>query len=804
MSNLGSVVKLAKPTAETDRKSSLNALPLPHAFQAQAVEQISAALSEAIAAIDAGLLAYADSGCTRDEQNLALQARGELLDHQQAVLAEVRLQLHEGFKQLSTGCLSPAQSGPLTFSGEWSLVDEADYELDLLIADIGRSIRSAAADALSPLTPTVLAQYLHQGCRVFDRESGVQSYILRQMEQHFADAIQSRYIELNDFLVERGVMPALPKVVAKPKKQENFDGRNMRSGTSQAHGDVPMVPLTDALASALAAMPGNGAGSAIGGQYNLHSFIAGHEQELLNALQRLLVINSTAPLTGGASLAAGIDPLTPVRTADASPLVTAGNLGQQFLDSLNVLQSGETEGAIETLGELDVESLRSGRANILHQIKTTDLGAAMGHYDVMTVDIVAMLFDHVFDDPAIPSAMKALIGRLQIPVLKVAMLDTRFFARKQHPARRLLHVLSQAALDWRVEDGEDKLFKQIAGAVDRIVHDFDENVALFESELVALEAYMASSAECAAEESAEKAHDLAKAERHELAQAMASQLIEERCCSPDLNPLLIEFLREQWHPVLVSAAANDQDADSEWRAVVGIMDDLLWSVAPKSGADSRAKLVNMLPGLLRSLGEHVDAVGIAPAKRDAFIASLVKIHTAAIRNGIKPSAPAVEVVAAPELTSAAETLPSVVMAPLPEVEVTEAEAGPLADLPPIPERLPGSSLTEAAFDLSSVRWDEGISKYQRYEDVVASQLRRGVWVMFTDESGEQMNARLTWVSPRRSRFLFTNRQGKNSIEFTLQALLERFRNETAAFVDAAPSVERAVNDMLERVQLMTA
>ena len=36
-------------------------------------------------------------------------------------------------------------------------------------------------------------------------------------------------------------------------------------------------------------------------------------------------------------------------------------------------------------------------------------------------------------------AMRALIGRLQIPILKVAILDKRFFSNRSHPARKLLN-----------------------------------------------------------------------------------------------------------------------------------------------------------------------------------------------------------------------------------------------------------------------------------------------------------------------------------------------------------------------------
>ena len=81
------------------------------------------------------------------------------------------------------------------------------------------------------------------------------------------------------------------------------------------------------------------------------------------------------------------------------------------------------------------------------------LVARDNHVDAFTIDIVAMLFDYIFDDRTIPDKLKALIGRLQIPVLKVAMLDKQFFSKKSHPARRLLDEIAAASIGWS-EEGE--------------------------------------------------------------------------------------------------------------------------------------------------------------------------------------------------------------------------------------------------------------------------------------------------------------------------------------------------------------
>jgi hypothetical protein len=83
---------------------------------------------------------------------------------------------------------------------------------------------------------------------------------------------------------------------------------------------------------------------------------------------------------------------------------------------------------------------------VLRELKSSSFGAGLQQMDATTLDIVSMLFDQLFDDPEIPVGLKGLIGRLQIPMLKVAIADKSFFARKTHPARHLLDTLGDVAV----------------------------------------------------------------------------------------------------------------------------------------------------------------------------------------------------------------------------------------------------------------------------------------------------------------------------------------------------------------------
>lgn len=129
----------------------------------------------------------------------------------------------------------------------------------------------------------------------------------------------------------------------------------------------------------------------------------------------------------------------------------------------------------------------------LKQALLVDIGAQSGgaitkqvsQVDEKTIDLIEMLFDAIVADDSIPDPVTNLLLRLQIPVIKAAMIDENFFVSSDHPCKTTLNII--AHLGRGIIDRNDELFIQLETVTDEILNDFDIDLDTFESAVEALE-----------------------------------------------------------------------------------------------------------------------------------------------------------------------------------------------------------------------------------------------------------------------------------------------------------------------------
>ncbi|WP_432720590.1 DUF1631 family protein [Jeongeupia wiesaeckerbachi] len=598
-----------------------------------------------------------------------------------------------------------------------SLVANDEYEASLTLSSVTNAMQQKGGDTLTqleqrlatllperddssgPLSPKAICEAFLSACQQLESGLAARLVALRTFETELSGRVAGVYQQLNQYLIQQNVaLPALTR----------------RASASRVRGPGPAQEGGDDAVGAqnYAAAAGEGAHVGGGGYPGETAAASLLRPELIAHLNQLFS-NGGAPVSQ-----------RPVRPDWFN-----------FLDHLQQDSFGTSQ---DVLAQPE---------NLLALLRGSRWTQDLDRVDTMTVELVTLLFDRLFDDTRLPTAAKGLLSRLQVPALKAAMLDNGFFSDKSHPARRLIDRIAEASLEWQNEPSEDDArLHKFAELIGEVAHTFSDDASVFQTALDSLNNWLEAESSALDASISEQAEALLAGEISELAQATVQALIEQRL-QPGHPPVVSGFIHEQWRAALVAAYDTNGEAAPLFVERLAVVDDLLWSVAPKVRPEDRLQLVNTLPALLARLEKGMRDTDVADEVRKAFFAELVQLHASAIRQGLKlaltavaPAQPAAEAIQAPVVPAAARldvVLP--VRAAAPEIEYITDEAIE-----------PDHESDDQAELVTPVETDSAHSALPS----------RGDWVEWLDGDAAPRRLRVGWISPQGSRFLLTSRTDK--------------------------------------------
>jgi len=461
---------------------------------------------------------------------------------------------------------------------------------------------------------------------------------------------------------------------------------------------------------------------------------------------------------------------TPSGYVPGAPIMSSAMLGE----GLARLQAGET--GFDLGGAMiQFSGIPEGKHNVLRDLQESPIGQRVNQLEMMTIELVAMLFDFIFDTRDLPDGIKALLARLQIPVLKAAMLDGAFFAKKSHPSRLLVNALAAAGLGWSPVMGQDDpLYRKIDAIVHRVLDGFSDDLAIFDELREDLERFLAEEERAAEANIVTTADEINHRDRQQIATVVARSEVERRVETYPIPNFLAEFLRTKWQATLEHAHLHEGEDSEAWSQAVATLEDLVWSVQPKRATEDRRHLVALLPSLLKRLSAGLHSVPWPPDERERFMSNLVEAHAAAVKR-----------------TLTAVTLPTAGVA---EQAKAEAEIAKAAGDEVAAAKAEQLAVAMAPAEPAPPPEEPEIIDDQYLE--IAQSLERGMWIEFEAEDGQLAFAKLAWISPLRGTYLFTNRQGQKALSMTAEELAGRFREDRARLVEAEPLIDRAFGSVI--------
>jgi exonuclease VII small subunit len=684
--------------------------------QELALGRLEKSLSAMLDKADEALWGLANATAERDARDLFFKAKDRIHAQRKVLEEQFRGNYLSEFATRSQRSKKPADefSKYDLSSLELNLVAEDDLDETLKTNEMAAKLRRYCDDELAaldqrvgvligdatlqgeanPFSPQAICAAFRHACKHVEPELKVRMVFHKLFDDHVLDDIRSIYKDLNALLVQRSI---LPKIRYGVQRAGGISPR-AAAGIAAAAAQAGNMPLANAAAAAAAA----GIGDAYGGGAQ------GGEQDFFAMLQGLMGLGAGLPRAAGPVDAGG-----GVQVPGFPPIIGGGAggaraplEGTELLGSLTRMQHGDVSSIGGGNLPLAATLVSPGTHNVLRELKGTSFGTGLGQVDSMTLDIVIMLFDQIFDDRKIPSAMKGLIGRLQIPTLKVAILDKSFFSKKSHPARQLLDALGEVALGLPADfHTSAPLFAGLDGIVQRLIDGFQDDITIFEKARGELETVLAEENKRAEAEARATAQRIEQKEKLEVARAVAQHAIKLRAESRQIPRAVLKFLSSQWVKLLLVAYAKHGAESDAYKTALATMDLLIWSVTPMSSLDERRQLAAKLPGLLKRINYGMQLVGTDEAARRTFFAKLMRCHTKVINGtvalGPLQQTPEVAPAAAPRAASAAQrhTAPPAAVEAL--VGPTPAQAAAAAPLyrevePPLLTELAPPALPDVA------------------------------------------------------------------------------------------------------------
>ncbi len=439
-----------------------------------------------------------------------------------------------------------------------SLVEEDDLDNWLSMSSIITNVDAENRDELSqierrvsalyqakitkknnPFGPALFAQAFQESLDGVEIKHAVKLVCYTAFRDVYLSIAEKLYKSINQFFIDNDVLPKL-----KFKVERSVDSKSSASGSEQEpeqefednYSDAPTPPMGAGGSSAP-----NGAGrhatsaqTIVPANHGITPNITSSAQgrEFVNSMhQQQASVSGGAP-AGSSGVAGIMDVFSDIRglqqnldqlqegvpgdqlsAAPATPTLPGGGVAQHFspsdlLDALSSQQLAGYDYAAQSDSEQvdfkeKIQSILAAKGGAENKV----ISARQGQ----VIDVASNVFSSLMSDFQVAESIRPWIRQLEVPVLKMAVVDTDVFTDTSHVVRKVINKISELevladsedeeeqqavvrAFDWLVKvinedfDGTPKVFERIAQQLDILIkiqnQAFDKNLKVVVDEFL--------------------------------------------------------------------------------------------------------------------------------------------------------------------------------------------------------------------------------------------------------------------------------------------------------------------------------
>ncbi len=676
-----------------------------------------------------------DPGYRADPEADDIYARYNAFD---ALIAQ-----HEQLRGHSLGWISaafqPSRGAGATRTaetGEFALVDADEMELTVDRARYVQKAEDAHSQALAELEmrlhelnlmlataldeeamhPRSLYRAFEDALGELDADVRSKRIVYRLFHECLAPRLGSFYEHANGVLREAGLLPTEEDIRAALR------ARQAASAGGHAVPSPAQVPPTPE--SAWTQIAGGVAG-------------AGLNPVDMAVLQQYLAGAAGPPASGAAGRPHGQMAVGAPASGAASPLLAV----------LGTLQRAQV--GVEAAAALTPETLQR---EILNALGGGDGAgqAQLSELEERTLDLVNRIFQEIHGRAELIDAVKAQLARVQIPIIKLALLEPGLFMEPAHPARRLINELVRVGIG--IDAPEDPLLQRLHSLIDRLLEEFDTDSEPFRRALQALMEW-----EIREREQADRAEaELRLRAEQEAVRARAKQrvvgTIRHYLRDRQVPDEAMQFILKVWAPYMGWVLLNEGQGSDSWREAVHVLRQIVEATQPDRSWEEVRAMVGEDARLLGELEAHLRHSPLMEPERRQLL-HVLRDWFRALLHRRAPTGDASDEMSVPPLEAV-----------LPEEEVPPEEPpAPMREIPP--------------------------------------EVRPGAWFrLYMGKDHIPRRLKLLSVLEPTGKVLFADRLGEGPLEVDLDTFLDDLDAGRTRLIDEAGAFDRALSHVIRNIR----
>jgi len=616
----------------------------------------------------------------------------------------------------------------------------------------------------NPFGPQTICNSFKESLTTLETDIKIKLIIYKLFDKHVISHIGELYDELNTVFIDAGVLPKLKHDIKKSETESKI---------SEQPGYI-----SDAISN----MPNT----------NVDKNQSVSETNVLQTIQGLLTTaRHSNSNTRYSSSHLNNSPDAVPNTAEVGSFQINGTIHAntgEVLIALNSIQLNTGHLDTNSANVLTSETIKNTLASQFQSMEKIGPKQDINPLDNDIIDVITMMFDFILEDHELPDAVIALVVRLQIPMLKVALIDNQFFASKEHPARKLLNLVAKTGVGLTNDNciPGNILFEKLSEITTNVISDFKSDIVIFEKLLANLEQFLSELDEVSKQKTQKHIEKYKKREETKLASDWVKYSINEQIVNKNLPNEIYQFLFSQWKDVLLKTYLDKGENSKQWKKQLKFIGVLSWSVEAKSTVAERQQLAGIILELLEMLNKGMASISYPQEGTTKIIAMLEKYHLHNFHSDNQQQEDADDL-------SNQSTLIDIRKDNVIDID---KEMQDLVDELDSMSNIPVAEPTVENIVLSGYQPDSENEPDDEYLQL-ARHLEAGRWLEFTDEENNTQRAKLAWKSDLLGEFTFINWRFQVVADKTLQGLATDLQNGSAKIIEDVPIFDKALGAVVD-------